>query len=87
MGLYLANKDDIRTQTISKKINVKPCEDPSEHVHGVELNIFIKRNIFFCLMIFGLETQMDLRETKYLSACRHEKQADSTLHRFKRIQN
>lgn len=61
MRLTLAKKDYIRTQIISKKINVKYFEDEnlSDHVQDLKLK-------YFRLMI-----ELDEQESNYLSICKH----------------
>jgi len=64
MRLCLAKEDFIRTQIISKKINIKSFEDPSSH------DLKLK---YYQLMI-----ELDLHEKNYFDVCQHYKHSYET---------
>lgn len=64
MRLCLAKQDFIRTQIISKKINIKAFEDESSH------DLKLK---YYQLMI-----ELDLHEKNYLNVCQHYKHSYET---------
>ena len=83
MRLCLAKEDYIRTQIISKKINIKAFEDETSHViTSPSLYIDKFSFLFFSkdlkLKYYQLMIEMDLHEKNYFDVCQHYKHSYDT---------